>query len=146
MDRFIQRCSFEPQYGDTVYHKLRELVAAKLAEESPFVAGEIEVDELFRRPSQRQAQAWCHRQGAGVWPAQAQGSCGDAPSGKGGVATQSAMIGRLYEIRAQTVDGAAMRLRAAVAFCPELMRLGTGTLSEILMTAAIRDLTREEAQ
>ena len=29
------------------YHKLRELIAAKLAEESPFVAGEIEVDESY---------------------------------------------------------------------------------------------------
>src|ERR1700722_7820760 len=29
------------------YHKLRELIAAKLAEESPFVVGEIEVDESY---------------------------------------------------------------------------------------------------
>ena len=29
------------------YHKLRELIAARLAEESPFVAGEIEVDESY---------------------------------------------------------------------------------------------------
>jgi len=29
------------------YHKLRELIAAKLAEETPFLSGEIEVDESY---------------------------------------------------------------------------------------------------
>jgi len=70
----------------------------------------------------------------------------ETPLEKEVYAKQSAMIGRIYEIRAQTVEGAVMRLRAAVAFCPELMRSGTGTLSEILLTAAIRDLTGEEVQ
>ena len=29
------------------YHKLRELIAAKLAEQSPFLDGEVEVDESY---------------------------------------------------------------------------------------------------
>ena len=70
----------------------------------------------------------------------------DTPLQKEIMSKQSAMIGRIYEIRAQTVEGAVMRLRAAVAYWPELMRSGTGALSEILLTAAIRDLTGEEVR
>src|ERR1700733_14041756 len=39
----------------------------------------------------------------------------DTPLQKEVMSKQSAMIGRIYEIRAQTVEGAVMRLRAAVA-------------------------------
>lgn len=70
----------------------------------------------------------------------------ETPLQKEVYAKQAAMIDHLYGIRAQTVEGAVMRLRAAVAYCPELIRPGTGTLSEILLTAAIRDLTGEEVQ
>jgi transposase len=31
------------------FHKLREVIAERLAEEAPFLDGEVEVDELFRR-------------------------------------------------------------------------------------------------
>jgi hypothetical protein len=70
----------------------------------------------------------------------------DTPLQKEIMSKQRAMIGRIYEIRAQTVEGAVMRLRAAVAYWPELMRSGTGALSDVLLTAAIRDLTGEEVQ
>ncbi len=29
------------------YHKLPEMIAAKLAEETPFISGEVEVDESY---------------------------------------------------------------------------------------------------
>lgn len=37
----------QSQYGDPVFRELREIIAARLAEEVPFLDGEIEVDESY---------------------------------------------------------------------------------------------------
>ena len=60
------------------YRKLRELIAAKLAAESPFVAGEIEVDESYfggyrkgkrgRGPPARSRSSACSSAAGGFMP------------------------------------------------------------------------------
>ena len=53
------------------YHKLRELIAARLAAEAPFAVGEIEVDESYfggvRKGKRGRGRGW---QSAGIRPPQ----------------------------------------------------------------------------